>query len=417
MQTGYLDCLSGISGDMMLGALVDAGVPLELLNEAVRSLDLPGVSLSSEIVHRCGFRAVKIHVNAPHEHAHRHLQTILDIIGKSSVLTPSQKATAGRLFHRIAEVEAKVHGQPIEQVHFHEVGAVDSIADIVATVVGLDFLRLDSLTASPVPTGCGTVRIAHGTCSVPAPATAELLAGIPIAPSNIPFELTTPTGAAILAEFVKSYGLMPAMAVQKIGIGAGTKDFKEQPNILRLILGEPVEIPAHDHSHSHSHSHDHEHIQPSAVSSRQSASCEEFIWKLETNLDDISGEILGYALEKLWVPEVLDVYTTAIQMKKGRPAVMLTVLCRDEAVPEVERILFTETSTLGIRKSQVQRTYLKREPSTAATPWGEVAGKIATLPDGLQRFTPEYEAAKNIAEANHVPLQTVYSAAVENRIP
>ena len=394
LQAGYLNCLSGISGDMMLGALVDAGVPLELLDSAVRSLDLPGVSLSSEIVRRSGFRAVKIHVNAPHEHAHRHLHTIIEIIEKSSVLTPGQKATAGRLFRRIAEVEAKVHGQEIEQIHFHEVGAVDSIADIVATVVGLDFLKLDSLTASPVPTGCGTVRIAHGICSVPAPATAELLAGIPIAPSNIPFELTTPTGAAILAEFVKSYGPMPAMILRKTGVGAGTKDFKEQPNILRLILGEPVDLS-------------------SAVCRLPSAVChvsEETIWKLETNLDDINGEILGYALEKLWTAEVLDVYTTAIQMKKGRPAVILTVLCREEAVCEVERILFTETSTLGIRKTQMQRSYLLREPSTATTPWGEVAGKIAVLPDGSRRFTPEYESAKSIAEANHIPLQTVYHA-------
>ncbi|MCL2306265.1 MAG: nickel pincer cofactor biosynthesis protein LarC [Planctomycetaceae bacterium] len=384
MQTGYLDCLSGISGDMMLGALVDVGVPLELLNDAVRSLQLPGVSLSAETVRRCGFRAAKIHVHAPHEHAHRHLHAILEIIEKSSLLTPKQKATAGRLFHRIAEVEAKVHGQSIEQVHFHEVGAVDSIADIVATVVGLDFLNLDSLTASPVPTGCGTVRIAHGVCSVPAPATAELLAGIPIAPSNIPFELTTPTGAAILAEFVKSYGSMPAMTVQKIGIGAGTKDFHEQPNVLRLILGEAIDSP-------------------SAVCRLPS----EHIWKLETNLDDMSGEILGFVLEKLWIPEVLDVYTTPIQMKKGRPAITLTVLCREEVVCEVERILFTETSTLGIRKSQVQRTYLKREASTASTPWGEIAGKIAILPNGSQRFTPEYESAKAIAVANGVPLQTV----------
>ena len=386
MQTGYLDCLSGISGDMMLGALVDAGVPLELLDEAVRSLSLPGVSLSSEIVRRRGFRAVKVHVNAPHEHAHRHLSTILDIIEKSSLLTPGQKATAGRLFHRIAEVEAKVHGQSIEQVHFHEVGAVDSIADIVATVVGLDYLKLDSLVASPVPTGCGTVKIAHGTCSVPAPATAELLAGVPIAPSSVPFELTTPTGAAILAEFVNSYGPMQAITIRKIGIGAGTKDLQEQPNILRLILGETVDLPP--------------------------AACRlpsEYIWKLETNLDDISGEILGFVLEKLWIPEVLDVYTVPIQMKKGRPAVTLTVLCREEAVCEVERLLFTETSTLGIRREKVQRSYLKRESHTITTPWGEMAGKIATLPDGSQRFTPEYEAAKKIAEANQVPLQVVYS--------
>ena len=389
MQTGYLDCLSGISGDMMLGAMVGAGVPLELLDDAVRSLHLPGVSLSAETVRRCGFRAVKIHVNAPHEHAHRHLSTILEIIGKSSVLTPTQKTTAGRLFHRVAEAEAKVHGQSIEQVHFHEVGAVDSIADIVATVVGLDFLKLDSLTASPVPTGCGTVQIAHGTCSVPAPATAELLAGVPIAPSNVPFELTTPTGAAILAEFVNSYGPIPAMTIQKIGIGAGTKDFPEQPNILRLILGESV-------------------AQPSTAGTPPSHVHEETIWKLETNLDDVSGEILGFALEKLWIPAVLDVYTTPIQMKKGRPAVTLTVLCREEAVQGVERILFMETPTLGIRKSRVDRTYLKRESHAVATPWGKVAGKTATLPDGSQRFTPEYEAAKSIAEANRIPLQTIY---------
>ncbi len=411
MHTGYLDCLSGISGDMMLGALVDAGVPLELLDDAVRSLDLPGVSLTSEIVRRGGFRAVKVHVNAPHEHAHRHLHTILEIVEKSSVLTPRQKATVGRLFQRIGEVEAKVHGLTIEQIHFHEVGAVDSIADIVATVVGLDTLGLDSLTASPVPTGCGTVRIAHGLCSVPAPATAELLAVVPIAPSEIPFELTTPTGAAILAEFVKSYGPMPALAVQKIGVGAGTRDFPEQPNVLRLILGQPHDLAAattpqgHTHSHEHFHDHhEHEHEHADHVH-------EETIWKLETNLDDVSGEILAFAFEKLWIPEVLDVFTTPIGMKKGRSAVLLTVLCREEAVHEVQRILFTETTTLGIRKSRIQRAYLKRQPGSAATPWGEVAGKIAILPDGTERFTPEYESAKSVAEANRIPLQTVYEAA------
>ena len=420
MKIGYLDCLSGISGDMMLGALVDAGVPLELLDETVRSFELPGVSLHSEIVRRGGFRAVKVHVNAPHEHVHRHLHTILELIEKNPVLTPNQKSRSGNLFRRIAEVEAKVHGVSVEKIHFHEVGAADSIADIVASVVGLDYLQLDSITASPVPTGKGTVRIAHGLCSVPAPATAELLAGVPIAPSEVPFELTTPTGAAILAEFVQSFGPIPAISIQKIGVGAGGRDFEDQPNILRLILGESVELPAavphahshehhHSHEHGHHHEHSHEHTHEHEHQHHPEHVHEEMIWKLETNLDDISGEILGYALEKLWIPEVLDVFTTPILMKKGRPAITLTVLCRESAVKEVERILFTETPTLGIRKFRMQRTFLKRESCAVKTPWGEVDAKVAILPDGSRRMTPEYESAKTIAEKNGIPLQTVYN--------
>ncbi len=455
MKIGYLDCASGISGDMMLGAMVDAGVPLSLLEEAVRSLGIPGLSLSSEIVKRQGFRACKVNVLCPEEHAHRGLKEISEIIDLSSVLTDSQKRLIGRLFAKIAEVEAKVHGIPVEEVHFHEVGAADSIADLVGAVVGLEYLDLDAIVASPVALGCGTTRIAHGLCPIPAPATAELLFGVPIAPSQVPFELTTPTGAAILSVFVREYGSIPSLKLHKIGYGAGTRDLKEQPNVLRLLIGEaetlsfesekaavdhahhhhhpehshahehnhahhhddPHEHEAgHEHSHGHSHSHDHSHKHRhdhETANPELGGLREEKLWVLETNLDDTTGEILGYCIEKLWNAGTLDVTTTPIFMKKNRPAVTLTVLCREEVWPEVQRIVFRETSTLGIRRYPVVRAFLERKPHSVPTPWGLVEGKTAILPEGDVRFTPEFESAKKIAEQNDIPLKTVYEHAIK----
>ncbi len=438
MKIGYLDCASGISGDMTLGALVDAGVPLSLLEEAVRSLDIPGLSLSSEIVKRQGFRACKVNVRCPEEHAHRGLRDISEIIDRGSVLTDSQKRLIGRLFAKIAEVEAKVHGIPIEKVHFHEVGAADSIADLVGAVVGLEYLDLDAIVASPVALGCGTTRIAHGLCPIPAPATAELLFGVPIAPSQVPFELTTPTGAAILSVFVREYGPIPSLKLQKIGYGAGTRDLKEQPNVLRLLIGEAETLSfesekaavdhahhhhhehdheaglAHSHGHSHSHDHSHEHRHDhGAANSERGGAREEKLWVLETNLDDTTGEMLGYCIEKLWNAGALDVTTTPIFMKKNRPAVTLTVLCREEMLAEAQRIVFRETSTLGIRRYPVVRAFLERKSHSVPTPWGTVAGKTAILPEGEVRFTPEFESAKKIAEQNDIPLKTVYENAIK----
>ena len=444
MKIGYLDCVSGISGDMMLGALVDLGVPLQLLDEVVRSFEIPNVFLSSEIVRRKGFRAVKVDVHAPHEHVHRGLSDILAMIDKNPALTDSQKSLSSQLFRTIAEAEAKVHGLPIEQVHFHEVGAVDSIVDIVASVVGLEYLNLDTILASPVPVGSGTIKIAHGTCNIPAPATVELLNGIPIAPSDVNCELTTPTGALFLAVFVKQFGPVPAMKIEKVGYGAGSKDLPTQANILRLIVGESVKVEhghSHDHDHAHTHSHDHSHdhehehnhgdshkphdmnhqfnSELSAIEQRLRVSgdfaatdgnFDETVWVLETNLDDISSEIVGYTIEKLWELDVLDVYTTPITMKKNRPGIVLSVVCKKETIQKVKRILFTETSTLGLRCYPVFRTVLNREFTSVLTQWGEIECKVATLPDGSTRLTPEYESAKKIAQQNNIPLRVVYES-------
>ena len=294
-------------------------------------------------------------------------------------MSDRQKETASRIFHSLAEAEAKVHGTTVEKVHFHEVGAADSIADIVGAAVGLERLGIERIVASPVPTGCGTIRIAHGICSVPAPATAELLTGVPLAECPIPKEMTTPTGAAILSTLAEDFGSLPAMQVERIGYGAGTRDLEEQPNILRLLIGNS-EVKAGGPT----------------------------VWVLETNLDDMPGEQLGYCTERLWEAGVLDVYTTAIQMKKNRPAVKVTVLCTADRVEEAEQVLLRETTTLGIRRWPARRTVLPRTNHTVETRLGSIAGKVGRLPDGSLRFAPEYEACREVALRSGAPLGEVF---------
>ncbi|MCR4415380.1 MAG: nickel pincer cofactor biosynthesis protein LarC [Thermoguttaceae bacterium] len=387
MRIAYLDCASGISGDMTLGALVDAGVDLGRLNAAVESLGLPGCRLVAQEVKKKGFRATQVIVEHQHEHTHRHLHHITAMIDRGR-LTDRQKDLARRIFTRLAEAEAKVHGTAIEKVHFHEVGAADSIADIVGAAVGWDLLNVDRIVASPVPTGSGKVKIAHGECSIPAPATAELLRGIPLATSSVPFELTTPTGAAILATLADSFGPLPAMTIERIGCGAGQRDLDEQPNLLRLFVG-------------------------TAATAREEelAGCPEPVWVLETNLDDLSGEVIGYCTSRLWDAGALDVYTTAIQMKKNRPGVKLSVLCPEGRIDAIEDILFAETTTLGVRRWPVSRHVLQRRSHTVQTEWGPVEGKVGWQQGGLPRFAPEFESCRQIAAARGVPLRQVYEAA------
>jgi len=377
MKTAYLDCASGISGDMMLGALVDAGADFAAIAAAIDSLNLPGCRLVATEVKKKGFRAKQITVETVPEQKHRHLHHIQAIIEQGR-LSARQKDLAQRIFRRLAEAEAKVHGSTIEKVHFHEVGAVDSIADIVGTAVGWDLLGIQRAVASPIPTGTGKIRIAHGECSIPAPATAELLAGVPLAESTIPFELTTPTGAAIVSTLVGAFGPVPAMRIRSIGYGAGQRDLEQQPNLLRLMVGDAVDEPIRHRA-----------------------------WMMEVNLDDISGEVVGYCTTQLLEAGALDVYTTPIQMKKNRPAVTLAVLCEENLVPVVESLLFRETTTLGVRRWPVERSVLKRQAHEVDTPWGRVLGKIAWV-DGQPRFSPEFEACRQIATQHRVPLQIVY---------
>ena len=386
LRIAYLDCLSGISGDMTLGALVDAGADLATIQSLIDSLGLPSCRLVASPVKKHGFRATQITVEHEPEHKHRHLHHITTMI-EGSRLSARQQDLAKRIFGRLAEAEAKVHGSTIEKVHFHEVGAVDSIADVVGAAIGFDLLGIERVVCSPVPTGQGFITIAHGRVSVPAPATAELLRGVPLAPSNVEFELTTPTGAAIATALTESFGPVPAMKIDRIGYGAGQKELAEQPNMLRLLVGEAV------------------------AASGNAPDTSDTIWVLETNLDNISGEVIGYTTTQLFAVGALDVYTTAIGMKKNRPGVKLTVLCGRVELEKIESILFRETTTLGVRRWEAQRHKLERAAHTVDTRFGKIAGKLRRLPGEPPLFAPEYEDCARAAAEHHVPLQAVLDAA------
>lgn len=379
MKIAYFDLMSGLAGDMMLGALVDAGVDLAAIQAGVDSLGLPDCRLEATEVHKKGFRATKVNVLHEPEHAHRHLHHIVEMIDQSFI-DPAAKSLAKRIFTRLGEAEAKVHGQTLQKVHFHEVGAVDSIADIVGSAIGLIALQIDRIVCSPVPVGGGEVTIAHGRVSVPAPATAELLVGIPTRASNIQAELTTPTGAAIVATVADEFGSLPGMTIESIGYGAGDKDFDAQANVFRLLVGDSAEDTS----------------QVAVV--------------LETNLDDVSGEVIGHTIEKLFAAGALDVTTSAIQMKKNRPGVTLSVICESKHAKRLEKIIFRETGTLGVRQWNVTRHKLERRECTVNTQWGEVAGKVAVTPDG-ESFSPEYEACRSLAVQHDLPLRQIYEAA------
>lgn len=380
MRIGYFDCFSGISGDMTLGALVDAGVDPEAIRSAVASMGLP-CELTFEPVHRAGFRATYARVVAPHEHAHRHLHHIEALIDRSS-LTPRQNELAKRIFLKLGQAEAAVHGMDLQKIHFHEVGAVDSIVDIVGAAVGLDLLGVERFEASPVPPGRGWVKAAHGRMPLPAPGTAELLKGVPLADSPVELELTTPTGAAILTTVAEAFGPLPAMTPEVIGLGAGTKDIPGQANILRLFVGELSRPFASDQ-----------------------------VWVLETNLDDLPGEVVGYATTQLMAAGALDAFVTPIQMKKNRPGVMITVLCDASKIPGMEEILFRETSTLGVRRYPVSRHKLKRQAATVETPFGTIQGKLGWLDGRPPTFSPEYDDCARVAGERGVALREVYAAA------
>ena len=380
MRIGYFDCFSGISGDMTLGALVDAGVDPRAIQTAVASLGLD-CELTFEPVRRGGFRATHALVKAAPEHAHRHLHHIEDMIDRTC-LTPRQNELAKRIFRRLGEAEAAVHGIAIEKIHFHEVGAVDSIVDIVGAAVGLDLLGVEKFESGPVPPGRGSVRAAHGRMPLPAPGTAELLKGVPLADSQVEMELTTPTGAAILTTVVDRFGPLPAMTIDAIGLGAGTREIADQANILRLFVGQ-ISLPA--------------------ASDR--------VWVLETNLDDLPGEIVGYTITQLLAAGALDAFLTPILMKKNRPGVIVTVLCDEARIPTLEELLFRETTTLGIRRYPVSRHKLKRQATEVTTAFGVVKGKLGWLEGRPPTFSPEHDDCARIAAERGVALRAVYEAA------
>ena len=383
MRVAYFDCSTGISGDMTLAALLDTGIPEEKILQGIDSLNLPGVNLKIDSVMKGGFRCRFIQVQHPEQHAHRHLGDITKLISQANAISPSQKELARQIFLAVATAEAKVHGSTIDQVHFHEVGAIDSIVDIVGVSIGLDLLKCDQIVCSRVPTGRGQVQIDHGICTVPTPGTAELLKGIPLIDIPIEAELTTPTGAAILTTVVDRFGALPEMVIDSIGYGAGSMSFTSRANLLRIFLGTAVAHPAREQ-----------------------------ICILETNLDDVTGEVMGYCKQQLLQAGALDVFSTPIQMKKDRPGVMLSLICQPHKADELEEILFQETGTLGVRHHICDRSVRNRHQQMVETIWGPVSGKVA---DGVAQqvtFSPEFEDCAKVAAEHGVPLRQIYRAAI-----
>ncbi len=384
MRVAHFDCFSGISGDMTLAALFDLGVPTEPVFAGIASLGLP-VRVTTEKVQKGGFAATQIFVHADDEDEHRHLPEIEAILKRGN-LTPNQLNLALKIFRRLALAEATAHGMSIEDVHFHEVGALDSIADIAGAAIALDLLGVEQFTSSAVAVGSGTVKCAHGIMPVPTPATAELLRGVPLRAAPIKTELTTPTGAAILTSIVTQYLDTPAMLIEQIGHGAGSKDFLEQPNLLRIFLGR-------------------------AVPRERPGSETDEVCVLETNLDDVPGEVVGYCFEQLFAAGALDVWTTPIHMKKNRPGVLLSVIAAFADVARLEQILFRETRTFGIRRCHVNRDKRARDQVSVATAWGSVGVKRGWRAGESMVFAPEYEDCARLARENHIALREVFEAA------
>ena len=385
----YFDCFSGISGDMVLGAIVDAGADLRAIESELRKLGLEGWAISSEKVKRGQIFATHVNVATTEGHHHRGLSIILDRIEKAQ-LAPRAAERARKIFTRLAESEAKVHHLPVEQVHFHEVGAVDSIVDIVGACIGFELLGIDEFACSPLDVGAGQVMTAHGLLPVPAPATADLLRGAPIYTSGIQKELVTPTGAAIATTLSISYSKIPEMTMRAIGYGAGSMDFPEKANVLRLLIGERESAAAGENLHGESDA-------PITV--------------IETNVDDMSPQIYGYFVDRALAAGALDVFSTAVQMKKNRPGQLITILCEPTNVSRLTDLLFSETTTIGVRMYEARRRTLAREFLSVDTGHGPVRMKISRLNGSVLNATPEYDDCQRIAAEKGIPLKDVLAAA------
>lgn len=390
VKVAYFDCFSGISGDMVLGALVDLGVPIELIQAGIASMGLAEVKITADVIKKSGFRAVKITIDHPPEHAHRHLHHIEAMIDAGDALTPGARDLAKRIFSLIGHAEAKMHNTSIQKVHFHEVGAIDSIADIVGAAIGFDALGIDRFESSPVPTGCGSVKIAHGLVSIPAPATAELLCGVPIATSTIERELTTPTGAAILKAMVTRFGPLPAMRLEAVGYGAGTMDLPQQANVLRIAVGTSDE---------------------SVDAAAEIPSEFDRVVVIETNIDDSSPEDLAACVTKLYEHGALDVYQTPCVMKKGRSGIQLTVIASPSTHVMLEQIVLTDTSTIGVRRYPADRRKLLRQAITLQTPYGSLRAKTVQVGVEQKRMMVEYDDARDAAAKWNLSMAEVRHAA------
>lgn len=450
MRLAYLECFSGMSGDMFMGALIDAGVPPRLLEETVVALGLSARLEISRVV-RSGISATKVNVwvdgekdlpreeywakqnvarasspeqaqhdhshhedghehhpghhhdrqpghqhssgktsgarvPAPHEHSHgRGLSEIRAIIGKAAI-SDAAKKTAIAIFEALGAAEAKIHATSIEKVHFHEVGAVDAMVDIVCAAVGAQALGVNEIICSPLNVGGGTVQCAHGTFPVPAPATVELLKDAPIYSSGLQAELVTPTGAAIVKTLATRFGAFPEMKIERSGYGAGSREFPGHPNVVRLTIGE-------------------------GLSTLATKIASETLTVLEANLDDLNPQVFGYVMDRLLDEGALDVFGMAVQMKKNRPGTLLSVLCKPEDAGKLTRLIFTETTTLGVRRREEVRQTLARRWEKVRTEWGEVRIKIASMNGTITNYAPEYEDCRRIAAEHHVPLKTVIQEA------
>lgn len=402
MRIAYFDCFAGISGDMTLGALVDAGANFESLKLELAKLGVKEYDLMLNTVVRNGISATDIGVKVHHDHdhhGHHHGRSFTDIkqLIERSALSDNVKTKSIAIFKRLGEAEAKIHGKSIEEIHFHEVGAVDSIVDIVGACVCLDLLGIDRVYASPIPTFHGMVEIAHGTFPLPAPATAEILKDIPWRELGIEGEIVTPTGAAILAELAEGFGPMPSMTLKSTGYGAGKKDFGI-PNVLRVMIGE----------------HDEDAYRDMGVPKQQEHKCCKHpeIAILESNIDDLEPQIYEVVIERLLSAGALDVYLTPIQMKKNRPATLLSVICDPKDIAAMGDIIFEETSTIGIRIDKRSRMCLPRESVTVDTKYGQIRIKVARKDGKITNAHPEYEDCKAAAVKHSVPVKQVRDTAI-----
>jgi uncharacterized protein (TIGR00299 family) protein len=447
MRIAYLECFSGMSGDMFLGALVDAGVSQQTLEETVAALKV-GAQLEFSRVVRSGISATKVdvwvdaekdqpreesweghgqhsHEHSDHEHtqdhhelgqqghthshagemrkepavslpkgvsaSHGHSRGLTEIRGiiSAAEISASAKKTAIAIFEALGAAEAKIHNTAIESVHFHEVGAVDAMVDIVCAAVGAEALGVDEIICSPLNVGSGTVKCAHGIFPVPAPATVELLKDAPVYSSGVQAELVTPTGAAIAKTLASRFAAFPEMRIEKSGYGAGSRDFPGHPNVVRITVGE------------------------AASNSLAAKTASETITVLEANLDDLNPQVFGYVMDRLFEEGALDAFAMPVQMKKNRPGTLLTVLCKPEDAGKLAQIVFTETTTLGVRRRDEIRQTLARRWEKVNTAWGEVRIKIASMNGTVTNYAPEYEDCRRIAAEHHVPLKTVMGKAVE----
>ncbi|MFY9947437.1 MAG: nickel pincer cofactor biosynthesis protein LarC, partial [Candidatus Sulfotelmatobacter sp.] len=437
MRIAYLECFSGISGDMFMGALLDAGVAPKVFQDAIAALKI-GARLEISRVVRAGISATKADVwvngekdlprevyweqqhsrhqhshdeshshdhgehthpqadghphDSPshthphaHEHSHEHSRGLSDIrqIISAASISSVAKRTAIHIFENLGRAEAKIHNTSIEGVHFHEVGAVDAMVDIVCAAVGAGALGVDEIICSPLNVGGGTVKCAHGTIPVPAPATVELLANAPVYSSGLMMELVTPTGAAIVKTLASRFASFPEMKIERAGYGAGTRDFPGHPNVLRLTIGEAT---------------------PHSLAANTAT---DTVTVLEANLDDLNPQVFGYVMDRLFEAGALDAFAMPVQMKKNRPGTLLTVLCKPENARELTRLIFTETTTLGVRRREETRQTLARRWENVGTPWGEVRMKIASMNGTVTSYAPEYEDCRRIAMENRVPLKMV----------